>query len=72
MGLKLPYKSERIKILGAPIGNQHFQEEQFKIFPTKIEDALSPTAIPIRTPADKLVDNLHQQQATLLLWNSIN
>ena len=72
MGLKLPCKSEWIKILGASSGNQHCKEEQFKIFATKIEDALSPTAIPIRTPADKIVDILHQQQATLLPWNSIN
>ena len=30
MGLILPCTSEGIKILGAPIGNQHFEEEQFK------------------------------------------
>ena len=40
---------------------------------TNIEDDLShsPTAIPILTPADKVVDILHQHQATLLPWNSI-
>ena len=41
MGLILPCTSEGIKILGAPIGNQHFEEEQFKIFATKIEDDLA-------------------------------
>ena len=67
---------KEIKLLDAPIGKQDFEEEQFKIFTritTNIEDDLSqsPTAIPILTPADKIVDILHQHQATLLPWNSI-
>ena len=41
MGFILPCTSEGIKILGAPIGNQHFEEEQFKKFAIKIEDDLS-------------------------------
>ena len=66
MDLILPYASEGIKILGAPIGNQHFEEEQFKNFETKIEYDLSLLQQPILTPAHKIVDILHQHQATLL------
>ena len=45
MGLILPSwvpgTAKGIKILGAPIGKQNFEEEQHKIFATKIEDDLS-------------------------------
>ena len=40
MGLIRPCTSEGIKILGTPIGNQHFKEEQFKIFATNFHLSL--------------------------------